>query len=885
VEASVTQKPVAAARSSGAGDVAYGPSDQGSFDVFLSYNRHDRDVVDRIAVCLERAGVRPWLDTWNLTPGGTWQDELADGLAHSRSCAVLLGPHDVGGWGRIEIAVAMDRATREPGFRVFPVLLPGLEPFDPNTLPLLLRTRTWVDLRRGPDDARAIKDLLRAVKALPFGPHAPIEPRPGACPYRGLQTFDEEHAEFFFGREGDVQRLLEQLRTSRFLAVLGPSGSGKSSLVRAGVVPTLRTGGLPGSEHWLIRVIRPGAQPLAALAAQLLDLHGRGGMRETLDELARDNRTLHLAVELTLADQAPDTRVLLVLDQFEEVFTVCRTETERAATLDNLVHATTIPGGRTVALLTMRADWYPRLAAYPQAAQLAQAHHALVSPLDDESLRRVIVEPARCAGLELEAGLADTILDDVAGEPGGLPLLEHALLETWGRRLGTTLTLEGYRESGGVRDALSARAEQVFAELSPAEQEIARHVLLRLTQPGEGAEDTRRRAELRELVTSNGDHAAVERVTNRLAATRLLSVDSGPDGTTWLDVSHEMLIRGWPRLRDWIEEHRDDLRFHRRLTAAAQEWERLGRDRSLLLRGRQLGTALDWARPGDRGLNTLERSFLAAARRLRRIRRAGLVLVAAVLLVGVVRAVMPGIQDYRLRRAAAHLGPMVPFPAATATLGGHGPAGHASIRRVFVDAFALDTHEVTNGQYRLCVRASRCLVPLEPVGVKRPFAELDDRLPVVHVTVSQAAVFCRWLGRRLPTEAEWERAARGTHGRKWPWGTAPATRQRANVVAGQRRPHPLVRVDDPAFASGASPEGVTHLVGNVREFTSTPWKCQPTPYTCRTPWGPDDPGVGVASRGSGWQDAPAPPDGGDVLPVATNNAESDYLGFRCARTS
>jgi Novel STAND NTPase 1/TIR domain len=328
VEASVAEKSVAAALSGGPGDLACGPSDQGSFDVFLSYNRRDKDVVDRIAVSMQRAGVRPWFDTWSLTPGGTWQDEMAAGLAHSRSCAVLLGPHDVGGWGRIEMAVALDRTTREPGFRVFPVLLPGLEPFDPNSLPLLLRTRTWVDLRTGPDDARAMQQLLRAVKGLPFGPHVTVEPRPGTCPYRGLQTFHEEHAEFFFGREGAAQRLLEQLRASRFLAVLGPSGSGKSSLVRAGVVPALRTGGLPGSERWRVGVIRPGAQPLAALAAQLLGLNGGNGMQGTVDGLARDSRTLHLAVELTLAHDAPDARVPLVVDQFEELFTLCGSEAD-----------------------------------------------------------------------------------------------------------------------------------------------------------------------------------------------------------------------------------------------------------------------------------------------------------------------------------------------------------------------------------------------------------------------------------------------------------------------------------------------------------------------------------------------------------------------------
>jgi formylglycine-generating enzyme required for sulfatase activity/energy-coupling factor transporter ATP-binding protein EcfA2 len=853
------------------------------FDVFLSYNRRDEDVVGKIAVGLRDRGVWPWLDRWNLTPGGAWQDELSAALECSRSCAVLLGPHDVGGWGRIELAVSLDLMSRDPAFRVFAVLLPGLDPFDPNTLPLLLRTRTWVDLRAGPADARAMRDLLHAVKGLPFGARVPAPARPGACPYRGLQTFEEQHAAFFFGREADTQRLLEQLRASRFLAVLGSSGSGKSSLVRAGLVPALRAGGLAGSDRWRVRVIRPGARPLAALAAELLDLRARGAMTQTLDEMAHDSRALHLAVELSLARERPDARVLLVVDQFEEVFTLCRSETERAATLDNLVHATTIPGGRTVVVLTMRADWYPRLAAYPLLAQLAQARQALVGALGEDALRLVITEPAARAGLDLEAGLVDTILDDVRGEPGGLPLLEHALLETWERRVGATLTLEGYRASGGVRDSLCARAEQVFTQLAPTEQQIAQRVLLRLTQPGEGTEDTRRRAELTELASSPRDRDALQQVTGRLADARLLTIASQPDGTTWVDVSHEALIRGWPRLRGWIDEHRDSLRLHRKLGAEAQEWQRLGRDRSLLLRGRSLATALDWMRSTRPAINELERSYLAAASRARRLRRAAGAAAATVALLTVAWISVPQIEELRRLQTAKRLGPMIAFRTATATLGGGGRDEHATVRRVLVRAFALDRHEVSNGQYRLCVRARRCQAPVQPAHVRKTFDQLDDRLPVVYVTAGQALVFCRWIGRRLPTSAEWERAARGTRGRAWPWGQAPASRTRANVANGNAPWRPPARVDDPAYATGTSLEGVEELIGNVREYTSTPMNCRPDPYGCATAWQTTARSLPLVSRGGSYQEDAAAPNGQDasaVDPIAL----TEYLGFRCAQS-
>ncbi len=590
-----------------------------TFDVFLSHNSRDKHLVERLAEKLKRAGIEPWLDKWCLVPGAGWQEGLAEGLRASSSCAVFVGPSDLGAWAQQEVAFALDRGAKEADFRVFLVLLPGVpDQFDPTTLPAFLGLRTWVDFRRGADDERALQGVINAIRGIPLGPDVPLEPTPGVRPYRGLEVFDEEHASLFFGRDAEIQRLLEKLKGTRFLAVIGASGSGKSSLVRAGLIPSLRRSALPGSETWTIDVLTPRAHPLESLAARLLRVSPGGAMQRTLDELRTDPRTLHLATSLALADAPREARLLWVIDQFEEVFTLCRDLDEQAAFIANLLYAGSIPDGRGAVVLTMRADFYHRCLSYPELAQQLAAQQFPVSPMDESGLRQAIEEPARRAGLELEPGLVPTILEDVAEQPGALPLLEHALLELWERRAGSVLTLAGYRESGGVRRAIAARADVVFDSLTPEQQEIARRGLLRLTEPGEGTEDTRRRAELSELATDRAKVDDVEAVVQRLVDARLLTTGTEEEtGEQWVDVAHEALIRGWPRLQGWIDEDRAGLRVHRRLTEAALDWEDHDREEGSLYRGARLAEATVWRERNDDSLNSLERAFLDASAALR----------------------------------------------------------------------------------------------------------------------------------------------------------------------------------------------------------------------------------------------------------------------------
>jgi hypothetical protein len=313
---------------------------------------------------------------------------------------------------------------------------------------------------------------------------------------------------------------------------------------------------------------------------------------------------------LVLQAQPAAARVCLIVDQFEEVFTLCQDQAERRQFIDALRYAATVADSPSIMILIMRADFVTRAAEYTPLAELLSAHQYLLGPMEREDLRRACEEPARLVGLTLEDGLIEAILDDVGREPGLLPLMEDVLLQLWEqRRRDHILTIQTYRALGGVRGALAKKADTLFTTLSPEQQTIARRVFLRLTQPGEGTEDTRRRATMMELQTTAEDAEMVAAVVQTLADARLLV--TGEDQQ--VDVAHEALIRGWPRLRGWIEEDRTALRTHRRITEAAEEWQRLHHDAGALFRGALLTGAQEWRERHTDDLNMLEQAFLDAS--------------------------------------------------------------------------------------------------------------------------------------------------------------------------------------------------------------------------------------------------------------------------------
>jgi WD40 repeat protein/DNA-binding SARP family transcriptional activator len=426
-------------------------------------------------------------------------------------------------------------------------------------------------------------------------------PAAGDPPFQGLQYFAESDADRFFGRERVTAQLVRRLREEPFIAVVGASGSGKSSIVRAGLAAALRQ--QPAPQAWNVHVLTPTARPLEALADTILGSSARSAERVTLlDELDRDPLGLHrIAARGAINSRR---RSILVVDQFEEVFTLCCDAFEREAFIDNLVCAAEM--GQPGVVIALRADFYHHCAEHTRLREAVAEHQEYVGPMSPSELRRAIVVPAEHAGWSFEPGLVDELLRDVGEEPGGLPLLSHALLETWRRRRGRQLTFAGYMEAGGVKGAIAHTAETLFCQrLTPNEQRTARRIFLALTELGEGTQDTRRRVSPGEVVLSADEPSRLMHVLHMLADARLITLAEDT-----IEVAHEALIREWPRLRDWLNQDRENLRLHRQVADSAREWERLGRDPGGLYRGVRLTRVLDWAADHRAELTAFESDFL-----------------------------------------------------------------------------------------------------------------------------------------------------------------------------------------------------------------------------------------------------------------------------------
>lgn len=505
-------------------------------------------------------------------------------------------------------------------------------------LPSLAVTLAYVRACDG--DVTAWEERWHAVAAELANGAAPADgPDSERSPYVGLAAFQLQDSEWFFGRERQVDDLMTRLSRQRFVAVFGASGVGKSSLLRAGLAARWPA----EAANRTVVVFTPGAHPLEECAIQFARLTACAP-GQLLADLAADQENLRRTVRQALAGQPDDAEILVVVDQFEEIFTVCRDETERVQFVCSLLTAAQAENARCRVVLGIRADFYAHCTRHPELLDALKDAQVAVGAMTVEELRRAVVEPAKRANCTLEGALLAELIAHADGHDGVLPMLSHALLETWYRRRGNTLTLAGFQAAGGISGALAHTAESVYTSLDPDQQRLVKDLFLRLTALGEGTEDTKRRTNRSELTEGTESVLAV------LAGRRLVTLD---DST--VEIAHEALIGAWPRLRQWLTADRDALRAHRQLTEAAQAWIELDRDSGALYRGARLTLARDWASGERSELNDTERSFLDASiqlddaeralatRRARRMRN--LVAGLAVLLLAVTAVTVVALQQ------------------------------------------------------------------------------------------------------------------------------------------------------------------------------------------------------------------------------------------------
>jgi WD40 repeat protein len=581
-----------------------------SYDVFFSYHTPDGRAVEAVAQALRRQGLNVFLARWYLIPGRPWLQELERILASCRSVAVFVGPHGRGSWQQREINLALGRQD----IPVIPVLLPGAE----RTQEFLFQ-HTWVDMRHSLDDPLSLEILSKAVRGEEPGPD--LETRVQAalaqvCPYRGLRPFREEDAPFFFGRDISIDRLTDAVSRQALVALVGASGCGKSSVARAGLMSRLRRD--EGDQLWEAVALLPGDRPLHALAAVLLPLL-EPEMTE-VERLAEVNKLaahfrdgdvpLRDVVARVLAKQPRTDRLLLVADQWEELYTLTLEEEARRRFVDEILQAT--QSSPLSVVLTLRGDFFGQTLSYRPLADRLQDAVVTLGPMTREELAQAVEQPAKKVHLTFEPGLVERLLDDVGQEPGNLPLLEFALTNLWEHRRGGQLLHQVYEDMGRVQGALAQRAEAAYQKLSSLEQQAVTRVFLELVQTGEGTEDTRRRAAFQEMEEGAGE------LVQKLANARL--VVTGRDAATGqetVEVAHEALIRHWSRLQGWLNADREFLLWRQRLRHDLAEWQRTNQDEGALLRGTSLAEAERWLAGRAEHLTPGEREFIEASLDLR----------------------------------------------------------------------------------------------------------------------------------------------------------------------------------------------------------------------------------------------------------------------------
>jgi len=603
-----------------------------SSHVFLSYARTDGSFVSRLQSDLQAGGIAVWIDHEDIQPGTPdWEDSLRKAIRQA-SAVVLVASPSARSSRYVKDELRIAEMYQRP---VYPLWAMGNEWMD--AVPIGWGGTQYIDAREERYQ-EAIHEMVMILEKLNAPADAAVarpEPsflqsEPPRNPYKGLRAFRREDAGDFFGRSHFINALVEALQKqlateeqgasrARLLTVIGSSGSGKSSVVMAGLLPQLQRGVLPGSQGWVyIEPMVPGQHPIEALTLALSPSFPARSLKALREDVEDDTaRGLHLLMTTLIAK--PDDKVLLLIDQFEEVFTQTVDENERKRFIDLLITAITEPQGPAIAILTFRADFYDRPLSYPELGQLIESHHMAVFPMEMSDLREVIEKPAHLPDVRLtfEGDLVGDLLFEVQGQVGALvgalPLLQFTLDQLFQRRQGRQLTTQAYREIGGVKGALANHAEATYASLASEDhRRLARALFLRLVDPGTTEQDmTRRRAVFSELELPDPQETATLREVVKIFTTARLLVTNTVAGVSTVEVSHEALMREWKHLSKWIHESREDIQQRKAISEDAVEWKRRGHPLDRLYRGSQLSEALAWRERNSPSID--EDAFLFAS--------------------------------------------------------------------------------------------------------------------------------------------------------------------------------------------------------------------------------------------------------------------------------
>jgi hypothetical protein len=576
------------------------------YDLFVTFAQADRAwVLGFMLPALGLADDRV-ITAEHFRPGASVVDEFERAVTTSRYTVVVVSNAYLADAWSVFAEQLTSYASVGGSDQLIPAVLESCE------LPLRVEFRVRLDMT----DERRWEEQLARLRGLLEQSDPGMEELP--CPYPGMQVFIQDQAQWFYGREDESEQMVRRVRGQSLVVVIGPSGAGKSSLVFAGLLPHLGAAG-PDGMRWMVRSLRPGAHPSRELAVAI-DVDNALPAKQAGDVVG------------TLLGRDGAERLLLVVDQLEEVFAQAARD-EQAAFFDRL---RVLRGDERCALLvTVRADFYAELMTCP-LWPLGPGERFEVVPLAGAALARAIQQPAADVGVHLQLELVQRLVDDAAGEPGALPFVQETLVLLWRQRQRRLLTAAAYDRLGGEgRSALTAaiaeKADATVSALSPRERAIARRILLRLVQLGEGRQDTRRQEPVVALRSSAESPAEFEATLQHLTANRLLTLSGQEGDGSRVDLAHEALIAGWPQLHEWIRDNRDNLRMQRAVSEDAERWDELGRDPEALYRGARLEGAGVWADTHHDELNDLEREFVQASRtdasaRQRRHRRTTLLL-------------------------------------------------------------------------------------------------------------------------------------------------------------------------------------------------------------------------------------------------------------------